>query len=156
MHQHLLGGGPHAGLCTAAGAEVVPRSFAQFRRRLVPGQSRDPAHAGLFQFHRIGQRRRAFVEHQRDRVARDLIAVQQDHDARQRLGQFLGIGHVAGIDVMAQAEAVFAVQHIAQSDLPQIMTALFVVSALRQMVARRWCWRRRYRSWSCRRPAGGG
>src|ERR1700691_5622787 len=38
--------------------------------------------------------------------------------------------------MMAQAEAVVAVHHIAQPYLPQVMTALLVVSALGQFVPR--------------------
>ena len=70
--------------------------------------------------------------------------------------QFVGVGHIAWIDVMAQANAVFAVQHIAQPHLPQIVAALLVMAPLRQVCCAHWCWPRRYRSWSCHRPAGVG
>src|ERR1039457_4532653 len=68
------------------------------------------------------------------RVAR-FLPVLDKSDARQRLGQFVRIGHVARINVMAQTNAVFAVQQIAQAYLSQIMAALLVMSPLRQMVA---------------------
>src|SRR5580698_7189879 len=53
---------------------------------------------------------------------------------RQRLGKLLGIGHIAGIDVMAQTQAILAVHHVTQADLPQIVATLLVVSALSQFV----------------------
>jgi len=62
--------------------------------------------------------------------------VQQGPDTRQRLGQFLGVGPVTGIDVMAKTEAVVAVHHIAQPYLPQVVAALLVVSTLGQFVPR--------------------
>ncbi len=136
MHEQLLCDGPDAWLGAATGRQLFHASIPQFGRRLVPGQSRDPTDPGLFQFQSVGQGRRTFVQHQGNRVASNLVVVQQGHDARQRAGQFIGIGHIAGVDMVAQAQTVVGIQHIAQSHLPQIMTALLVVPALGQSVAR--------------------
>ena len=46
------------------------------------------------------------------------------------------VGHIAGIDVMAQAQPVFPVQNIAEAYLAQVVPALFVVPALCQLIAR--------------------
>ena len=74
---------------------------AACHRRLIPGQSGNPSQPGLFQFHRVVERRRALVEYQRDAAACDLILIQQALDARQSYGELFDIGHVARIDVMA-------------------------------------------------------
>ena len=62
-------------------------------------------------------------------------SIQQSHDSRQRDGEFLRIGDIARVDVMAKAQAALPVQHVAQAHLAQIMPALLVVPALRQLVA---------------------
>ena len=118
MNQQLLRCRPDAGLRTAAGGQLFHTPVPQFRGCLIPGQSRNPAYSRLLQLQRVGQRRGTLVEHQCDRVANNLIAIQQSSHTRQSLGQFLGIGPIARIDMMAKAEAVVAVHHIAQPYLP--------------------------------------
>ena len=66
---------------------------------------------------------------------RNPIALQQSHDAMQRFGKFLGVGHVAAIQVMAEAESVVSIQNVTQSHLTQVMTSQLVMSPLRQAVA---------------------
>ena len=63
------------------------------------------------------------------------MASQQAPNAFQGYGEFLGVGDVAGIDVMAQGEARFPVEHIAQPHLAQVVPALLVMPALRHRVA---------------------
>ena len=43
---------------------------------------------------------------------RNPIALQQSHDAMQRFGKFLGVGHVAAIQVMAETESVVILQNV--------------------------------------------
>jgi hypothetical protein len=49
----------------------------ELRWRLIPRERRYPADLGLIQGERIGERRRAFVEYQRDAVAGDPVVVQE-------------------------------------------------------------------------------
>ena len=63
------------------------------------------------------------------------MASQQPLDALQGHGEFLGVGDVAGINVMAQGQARFPIEHIAQAHLAKIVPALLVMAALRHRVA---------------------
>ena len=69
-------------------------------------------------------------------VSRAPAAIQHAQHACQRGGEFLAVGHIAAIDVMAQAQAVFPVQNVAEAHLAQVVTALLVVPALGQFIAR--------------------
>jgi len=46
------------------------------------------------------------------------VLIEQSQNPPQSNGEFLCIGKVPRINVMAEAEPVFSVQHIAQTDLP--------------------------------------
>ena len=126
----------HAGLIAAASGKLLDRPLAQLLGCLIPRQRRDPSHLRLLQLHRIGQGRRALVEYQSDRVPRDLISIQHAQHACQRDREFFHIRYVAGVDVVTQTQAMLAIQHVAESHLTQIVPALLIVAALRQMVLR--------------------
>ena len=64
-----------------------------------------------------------------------MVVIQHLHNPLQCLGQLLGIGDIARINVMAQTDAVLTVEHITQPHLPEIVTALFVVASLSQAIA---------------------
>jgi hypothetical protein len=76
---------------------------------------------------RVGQRRTAVVQHQRDGVAGNLRAIQHPQPAGQRGGELLAIGDVAAIDVVAQTQPVFAIQNGEFNDVysshPNVNTA---------------------------------
>ena len=57
------------------------------------------------------------VQHQGGRVGRDLIALQQSADPMERLGRLFSIGHIALIKAVADAEAIFTIEDVAQSHL---------------------------------------
>ena len=48
----------------------------------------------------------------------------------------LRLGHIPRIDMAAQAEPMFAIEHVAETDLPQVVSALLVMPALGQLVTR--------------------
>ena len=60
---------------------------------------------------------------------------EQPPNAFQRHREFLRVGDVAGINVMAEGETRFPIPHAAQAHLPQIVPPLLVVASLRQVVA---------------------
>jgi len=122
-------------LRAAAWQQFRDRALTEGRGRLVPGEGGNPAHFSLLQLHRVGQCRAAFIQHQRDRLARNLRAIQHPQHACQGTGEFLAIGQVAAIDVMAQAHAMLPIQHIAEAHLAEIVPALLVMAALRQVIA---------------------
>jgi hypothetical protein len=57
--------------------------------------------------------RRSIIQNQTHAVARDLTAIQRLHDGRQSGGQLVGIGDIAGVDMMSQTEAVLSLAHVA-------------------------------------------
>src|SRR5207244_2393116 len=67
-------------------------------------------------------------------VALTPVLIQHARDARQRHGKLFAVRHVSGIHVMTEAQAMLAIQHVAQTDLPQVMAALLVVSPLGQLI----------------------
>jgi hypothetical protein len=128
--------GPHTRLFRAAGRQFFAGSLAPLRRRLIPRQGRNPSHPGLIQLHGVVQCSRVLVEDQCDGVARNLVLIEQTHDARQGDGELFDIRHVARVDVVTQTQPVLSVQNIAQAHLAQVVAALLVVAALRQLVPR--------------------
>ena len=51
-------------------------------------------------------------------------------------GEFLGVSNVTGINVMAQGQTGFPIEHIAQAHLAKIVPSLLVMAALRHRIAR--------------------
>src|SRR6516225_8726338 len=68
-------------------------------------------------------------------VSRNLVFIQHAGDTRQSCRKLFHIGDIAGVDVMTQAQAMLPIQHIAESDLAQVVSTLFIVAALRQLIA---------------------
>ena len=76
--------------------------------------------------------RAALVQHEGDRLARDAGPVEQARDAAEAGRQFVAVGEVARVDVVAQAQAVLAVEGVGEADLTQVVALLLVVAALGQ------------------------
>ena len=68
------------------------------------------------------------------------MASEQALDALQGHGEFLGVSDVAGINVMAQGQTGFPIEHIAQAHLAKIVPALLVMAALRHRDCGCWWW----------------
>ena len=97
------------------------------------GRAVIPVQAVALQLEGVGQRGGTLVHDQGDRLARDAGVIEHAHDALQGLRQGVGIGHIAGIDVVAQAQAVAGVEGVAEADLAQVVALLLAVAAAGQL-----------------------
>src|SRR5215468_11092532 len=62
------------------------------------------------------------------------MAIEHPSNPCDRLRQFGDIGHIARIDVVANADAKFSIQEVTHTDLSQVVTALLVVTPLGQRI----------------------
>lgn len=115
MHTGRAGRGAHAGLLRPHRGQFAVGQRTQLRRGLMPRQGRDPAQAVGLQLQRVGQRRRALVQHHRDRGARDAGPARHPPDACQRHREGGAVAEIAGVEMVAQRKAVLAIQGITET-----------------------------------------
>lgn len=96
---------------------VTPRPAEQRRRHPVPRQGREPAEPAVLRLRGLGAGGRALVHDRRERVSSDAGVIEYARQAPHGARKLVAVGDVAGIDMVAQAEAVAAVEGVAESDL---------------------------------------
>ena len=110
-------------------------SSATGRRRLAPPQGRVPAQPVGCQIQGVGAGGRALVHDQREGVEGDAGVLEHARDALLGAVQLVAVGGVVGVDVVAQAQAVLAVEGVAEPDRAQVVALVLVAAAPGEAVA---------------------